>query len=135
MRAPSLLLLSILITATTSINEPEWAHLLHPDVFHHHGGFPEAGPSSPSFPSVVAQSYQPSPLHEATGQCELYKVGFKQDLYFQYIQYKVELPEMKEFTLCHWTKYTNHSNDHPIFSYAGELIRVAIKKFSSKKNM
>lgn len=27
---------------------------------------------------------------------------------------------MKEFTLCMWTKFHNHSNDHPLFSYAGE---------------
>ncbi|CAG9823607.1 unnamed protein product [Phaedon cochleariae] len=51
-------------------------------------------------------------------QCEVYKVGFTQDLYFQYIQYKTEIPDLKQFTLCHWTKYYNHSNDHPIFSYA-----------------
>ncbi|XP_070157495.1 uncharacterized protein B6 isoform X2 [Polyergus mexicanus] len=25
---------------------------------------------------------------------------------------------MKEFTLCMWTKFYNHSNDHPLFSYA-----------------
>ncbi|GLV37738.1 b6 [Carabus blaptoides fortunei] len=42
------------------------------------------------------------------------------DLYFQYVQYKADLPSLKEFTLCMWTKYTNHSNDHPVFSYAVE---------------
>lgn len=38
----------------------------------------------------------------------------------QYIHYKTDLPNMKEFTLCMWTKFHNHSNDHPLFSYAGE---------------
>lgn len=52
--------------------------------------------------------------------CGNYKVGFTQDLYFQYIQYKLEMPEMKEFTLCMWSKFTNHTNDHPLFSYAGQ---------------
>lgn len=51
--------------------------------------------------------------------CGLYKVGFAQDLYFQYVQYKTKMPELKEFTLCMWTKFNNHSNDHPLFSYAG----------------
>ncbi|XP_077302543.1 pentraxin-related protein b6 isoform X3 [Arctopsyche grandis] len=50
--------------------------------------------------------------------CGLYKVGFSQDLYFQYVQYKANMPDLKEFTLCTWTKFHNHSNDHPIFSYA-----------------
>ncbi|XP_022918828.2 uncharacterized protein [Onthophagus taurus] len=74
-------------------------------------------PSSPSlnYPSLVAQRYQQSSSEE---QCTIYKVGFTQDLYFQYIQYKIDMPEMKEFTLCYWNKFANHSNDHPIFSYA-----------------
>nr|XP_012217312.1 PREDICTED: neuronal pentraxin-1-like [Linepithema humile] len=51
-------------------------------------------------------------------QCSLYKVAMNQQLYFEYIHYKTELPNMKEFTLCMWTKFYNHSNDHPLFSYA-----------------
>lgn len=57
----------------------------------------------------------------AADQCSAYKVGFTQDLYFQYIQYKTEIPDLKQFTLCFWSKFYNHSNDHPIFSYAGKL--------------
>ncbi|KAK9500071.1 hypothetical protein O3M35_001409 [Rhynocoris fuscipes] len=41
-----------------------------------------------------------------------------QDNYFQYIQYKAHIPDMKEFTLCTWHKFYNHSVDHPLFSYA-----------------
>ncbi|PNF27600.1 hypothetical protein B7P43_G02273 [Cryptotermes secundus] len=36
----------------------------------------------------------------------------------QYIQYKTSLPDMKEFTVCMWHKFYNHTNDHPLFSYA-----------------
>ncbi|KAL0277331.1 UNVERIFIED_CONTAM: hypothetical protein PYX00_004668 [Menopon gallinae] len=63
------------------------------------------------------------PYHPFVGKghderCPLYKVSFKQDLYFQYIQYKVHMPELKEFTICMWSKFHNHSYDHPLFSYA-----------------
>lgn len=57
---------------------------------------------------------------QANDQCAVYKVGFTQDLYFQYIQYKTDIPDLKQFTLCYWSKFYNHTNDHPIFSYAGE---------------
>lgn len=30
---------------------------------------------------------------------------------------------MKEFTLCMWSRFYNHTNDHPLFSYAGERSR------------
>ncbi|XP_014256930.1 uncharacterized protein LOC106670819 isoform X2 [Cimex lectularius] len=50
--------------------------------------------------------------------CDLYKVVMHQDQFYQYIQYKVHLPDMKEFTLCSWHKFYNHSTDHPLFSYA-----------------
>lgn len=43
----------------------------------------------------------------------------------QYVHYKTELPDMKEFTLCMWTKFYNHSNDHPLFSYAGKIFPFA----------
>ncbi|XP_028049789.1 uncharacterized protein LOC105831683 [Monomorium pharaonis] len=61
-----------------------------------------------------------SPHHLLHDQdtCSLYKVVMNQQLYFEYIHYKVDLPNMKEFTLCMWTKFHNHSNDHPLFSYA-----------------
>lgn len=106
--------LAIHLKNSDGIHEPDWQPL-H-DVFPDHIG---AIPSTPSFPSLVAQSYLPNSLHGA-GQCDLYKVGFQQDLYFQYVQYKVDMPPLKEFTLCHWAKFTNHSNDHPLFSYAGK---------------
>ncbi|XP_072762129.1 uncharacterized protein B6 [Anoplolepis gracilipes] len=51
-------------------------------------------------------------------KCSLYKIAMTQQLYFEYIHYKTDLPNMKEFTLCMWTKFYNHSNHHPLFSYA-----------------
>ncbi|KYN00759.1 PREDICTED: uncharacterized protein LOC108775658 [Cyphomyrmex costatus] len=66
--------------------------------------------------------YEDSPHHlllpHDQDTCSLYKVSMNQQLYFEYIHYKVDLPDMKEFTLCMWTKFHNHSNDHPLFSYA-----------------
>lgn len=86
--------------------------------------------SAPSFSSLVAQTYQPISQGD---QCGLHKVSFTQDLYFQYIQYKTYIPEMREFTLCYWTKYVNHSTDHPLFSYAGESL--AYINFATSKNL
>ncbi|XP_076756709.1 pentraxin-related protein b6 [Xylocopa sonorina] len=51
-------------------------------------------------------------------RCALYKIAMTQQLYFEYVHYKTKLPDMKEFTLCMWTKFYNHTNDHPLFSYA-----------------
>ncbi|VEN53951.1 unnamed protein product [Callosobruchus maculatus] len=73
----------------------------------HHGGI-----------SVAGGDHHHHEVGSAGNQCEVYKVGFTQDLYFQYVQYKTDVPDMKEFTLCFWTKFYNHSNDHPVFSYA-----------------
>ncbi|XP_033223058.1 uncharacterized protein LOC117176830 [Belonocnema kinseyi] len=56
--------------------------------------------------------------HAENDQCALYKVAMRQQLYFEYVQYKMDFPDMKEFTLCMWTKFNNHTNDHPLFSYA-----------------
>lgn len=97
----------------------DWQPVLQPELYH--ASAKHSFPIEQSYSSLVAQRYQPTSVHGG-GQCELYKVGFTQDLYFQYIQYKTEMPELKEFTLCMWHKFTNHSNDHPLFSYAGKLI-------------
>ncbi|KAI4491120.1 hypothetical protein M0802_010430 [Mischocyttarus mexicanus] len=56
--------------------------------------------------------------HEQEQQCSLYKISMSQQLYFEYIHYKIDLPNIKEFTLCMWSKFHNHTNDHPLFSYA-----------------
>lgn len=33
------------------------------------------------------------------------------------------MPDLKEFTLCMWHKFYNHSSDHPLFSYASKLFK------------
>ncbi|KAB0802112.1 hypothetical protein PPYR_04298 [Photinus pyralis] len=96
----------------------DWQPVLHPDLY---PNLKTRFPSEPHFsnlPTLIAQSYQQPGLQHGGGQCDLHKVGFTQDLYFQYIQYKAGIPDLKEFTLCYWAKFNNHSNDHPIFSYA-----------------
>lgn len=96
----------------------DWQPVLHPDLY---PNLKTRFPSEPHFsnlPTLIAQSYQQPGLQHGGGQCDLHKVGFTQDLYFQYIQYKAGVPDLKEFTLCFWAKFNNHSNDHPIFSYA-----------------
>ncbi|GBP90809.1 hypothetical protein EVAR_64794_1 [Eumeta japonica] len=50
--------------------------------------------------------------------CNLYKISMNQELYYQYVEYEKDLPDLKEFTLCMWSKFHNHSDDHPLFSYA-----------------
>lgn len=82
-----------------------------------------------NYGSITSQEYQQAP---SGGQCEIYKVGFTQDLYFQYVQYKTDIPDMKEFTLCFWSKFTNHSNDHPLFSYAGKSSRLTLMEVFRK---
>ncbi|XP_078043155.1 pentraxin-related protein b6 [Augochlora pura] len=81
-------------------------------------------------PSILYQEYESAPdqvlfefdgsplLSEERDKCAIYKVTMRQQLYFEYIHYKTDLPDMKEFTLCMWTKFYNHTNDHPLFSYA-----------------
>ncbi|KAG6455993.1 uncharacterized protein LOC115447263 [Manduca sexta] len=50
--------------------------------------------------------------------CSVYKVSMNQELFYQYVEYEKSLPDLKEFTLCMWTKCHNHTADHPLFSYA-----------------
>ncbi|KPI92036.1 Neuronal pentraxin receptor [Papilio xuthus] len=54
----------------------------------------------------------------STDTCSVYKVSMNQELLYQYLEYDKLLPDLKEFTLCMWTKFHNHSQDHPLFSYA-----------------
>ncbi|XP_076230707.1 pentraxin-related protein b6 [Nomia melanderi] len=87
-------------------------------------------PSLPQPPTSILQDYDTGPaqslyefegsplLSEEQDKCTLYKVAMRQQLYFEYIHYKIDLPDIKEFTLCMWTKFYNHTNDHPLFSYA-----------------
>lgn len=63
-------------------------------------------------------------LHHASPSsdtCSLYKVSLNQELLNQYVEYEKDMPDLKEFTLCMWTKCHNHSQDHPLFSYSGKF--------------
>lgn len=40
--------------------------------------------------------------------------------FFQYVAYKAKIPDLKEFTLCHWHNIFNYTHDQPIFSYSGK---------------
>ncbi|XP_076652064.1 pentraxin-related protein b6 [Halictus rubicundus] len=71
-----------------------------------------------SGPETLFEFEDSSLLGGPQDKCSLYKVAMRQQLYFEYIHYKTDLPNMKEFTLCMWTKFYNHTNDHPLFSYA-----------------
>ncbi|XP_059059870.1 uncharacterized protein LOC131853078 [Achroia grisella] len=50
--------------------------------------------------------------------CSAYKVSMNQELDYQYLEYASDLRDLKEFTLCLWSKFHNHSDDHPLFSYS-----------------
>ncbi|XP_073950948.1 pentraxin-related protein b6 [Choristoneura fumiferana] len=52
--------------------------------------------------------------------CSVHKVSMNQELFYQYVEYEKDLPDLKEFTLCLWSKFHNHSEDHPLFSYSVE---------------
>ncbi|KAK9869709.1 hypothetical protein WA026_003448 [Henosepilachna vigintioctopunctata] len=107
--SPICLLIILCLTYTEQQND--WQPIqpaIQRDIF----GEINNGANFLDFPSKEYQQIS------ADTQCEVYKVGFTQDLYFQYVQYKTEISDLKEFTLCFWTKFTNHSNDHSLFSYA-----------------
>ncbi|CAH1647857.1 unnamed protein product [Spodoptera littoralis] len=59
-----------------------------------------------------------NPASQMSDTCSIHKVSMNQELFFQYMEYEKEIPDLKEFTLCMWTKFHNHSGDHPLFSYA-----------------
>lgn len=109
--------LLLLLTPLVLAIQP-WQPVLHPDLYTKDSPSTSYSGSYHSGALLSTHGFGSSSSGHTQGQCDLYKVGFTQDLYFQYIQYKLELPELKEFTLCHWNKFTNHTNDHPIFSYA-----------------
>ncbi|XP_045509780.1 uncharacterized protein LOC123705161 [Colias croceus] len=73
--------------------------------------------SSPYDSSKYSGLFKPVPVTE-TDSCSVYKVSMNQELFYQYLEYDTKLPDLKEFTLCMWSKYHNHSADHPLFSYA-----------------
>lgn len=37
------------------------------------------------------------------------------------VQYDQSLPKLDQFTICNWMRFTNHSGDHVMFTYAGNF--------------
>ncbi|XP_011552614.3 uncharacterized protein LOC105384125 [Plutella xylostella] len=64
----------------------------------------------------ISSIHHTAPVPEA--DCSVFKVSMNQEVFYQYLQYEKDVPELKEFTLCMWTKFHNHSGDHPLFSYS-----------------
>ncbi|XP_060518529.1 uncharacterized protein LOC132697224 [Cylas formicarius] len=123
MRCSNLLVLCLFSAVIAEVHDIEtWQPLAPTDLFpsaqtNARISYKGAAPNFEYLGNFGSHLYQTQDL-QGKDRCELYKVGFTQDLYFQYIVYKTKLPELKEFTLCFWSKFYNHSNDHPIFSYA-----------------
>lgn len=51
-------------------------------------------------------------------QCSVKKYAFNHD---GVVQYDNEIPELAQFTICFWMRFTNHSGDHVILTYSGKL--------------
>ncbi|XP_065364425.1 uncharacterized protein b6 [Calliphora vicina] len=59
--------------------------------------------------------YKPSGYEE--DQCSLKKYAFNQD---GVVNYDNKIPELSQFTICFWMRFTNHSGDHVILTYSSE---------------
>lgn len=70
--------------------------------------------SSLSFPRTPVYS---SPSSSSSDHCSVKKFAFNQD---GAVQYNNELPELNQFTLCFWMRFTNHSGDHVMLTYEAE---------------
>jgi hypothetical protein len=52
---------------------------------------------------------------------------------FQFLRYKVEMPALRDFTLCIWMKSSNFSYPHPLFSYSSKYV-TSLGRFSILKH-
>uniref|UniRef100_T1PBT1 Pentaxin family n=1 Tax=Musca domestica TaxID=7370 RepID=T1PBT1_MUSDO len=50
-------------------------------------------------------------------QCSVKKYAFNHD---GIVEYDNEVPELAQFTICFWMRFTNHSGDHVVLTYAAE---------------
>ncbi|XP_075155883.1 pentraxin-related protein b6 [Haematobia irritans] len=50
-------------------------------------------------------------------QCSVKKYAFNHD---GVVHYESEIPELSQFTICFWMRFTNHSGDHVILTYSAE---------------
>lgn len=49
------------------------------------------------------------------------------------VQYDHSLPKLDQFTICNWMRFTNHSGDHVMFTYAGNFDKQK-KKIKTKNS-
>ncbi|XP_037809536.1 uncharacterized protein LOC119602218 [Lucilia sericata] len=59
--------------------------------------------------------YKPTGYEE--DQCSVKKYAFNQD---GVVRYENKIPELSQFTICFWMRFTNHSGDHVILTYSTE---------------
>jgi len=99
------------ITHPIILNEDQENHydsyILKDDVFKE---------SSLSFSRTPVYSSSSS-LSSSSDRCSVKKFAFNQD---GAVEYNNELPELNQFTLCFWMRFTNHSGDHVMLTYEGE---------------
>ncbi|KAG7212707.1 hypothetical protein KM043_012978 [Ampulex compressa] len=114
-----LLLCTVLLCSWANAITSPWRPILpihtNTKILHHES---TALGSAPMQSLYELEAHPHLVLQQERDTCSLYKVSMDQQLYFEYVHYKMDLPDLKEFTLCAWTKFHNHSNDHPLFSYA-----------------
>lgn len=67
-------------------------------------------------------SFARSPLY-VSDSCSVKKFAFNQD---GIVIYDNELPELDQFTICFWMRFTNHSGDHVMFTYEGISARFVL---------
>ncbi|XP_020805893.1 uncharacterized protein LOC110182207 [Drosophila serrata] len=60
-----------------------------------------------------ALTFTRTPLYGAN-RCSVKKFAFNQD---GEVEYGNHLPELDQFTLCFWMRFTNHSGDHVLLTY------------------
>uniref|UniRef100_A0A1A9VCQ0 Pentraxin (PTX) domain-containing protein n=1 Tax=Glossina austeni TaxID=7395 RepID=A0A1A9VCQ0_GLOAU len=48
-------------------------------------------------------------------QCAVKKYAFNHD---GIVEYNNKIPELKQFTICFWMRFTNHSGDHVVLTYS-----------------
>ncbi|XP_034488876.1 uncharacterized protein LOC117792733 [Drosophila innubila] len=53
----------------------------------------------------------------SSDRCSVKKFAFNQD---GAVEYNNELPELDQFTLCFWMRFTNHTGDHVMLTYEAE---------------
>ncbi|XP_017006581.2 uncharacterized protein b6 [Drosophila takahashii] len=69
----------------------------------------EAAAAAPKEPLTFART----PLY-GSDRCSVKKFAFNQD---GEVEYGNPMPELDQFTLCFWMRFTNHSGDHVLLTY------------------